>query len=809
MRPPRSGRWLALAIGCLFAATPVAARQLTSGSLPLKITSSASLVLADDDEIRIEGNVEAAANVTIVLRFDDATSRDYASRFNGERVLPPGPFRWTIATRALRTPNGRLLDPSSLQRMIFFHAAGRGRVSVHRMEVARSRRLPEGSVGHALGGETSELPAGFERITAHDPRITGANITEVRRPAPDPLVASGLRGVERLRLAWSGGRVRVTLWTEDPGQWETLPHPLERRIRVNGVDALAEHVTPSQWIDRRYLRGIDAEHTVHDDAWTAYGRHRGAPVTVEVDPTADGGVTIELAGSGPEALFLSAVLLEPAGTDAASRRVEAMRAEWYRSNWPIDAAASRPAVAPAPIALGQPDPPPLSAFAAPGTGVRFAVAVTSDIDVAAPRVRLEPPRRDGEVLGADVWAAQVRLERRSAGDTVLALADNTLSGTPGRLPLAAGTPRTYELWIDVPASAPPGRYAGSFHVGGNDRDVGIPIDIEVLDVALPAAPKAAGFYLDEAPHLAWFTDSAAERTRQTACDARLMARFGLGGSAPALTTPGDGTSGFANDVRIAAASGLVAPWFAYAPAKRLLQRHGIAGSAERMARVERELQASGIAPPLWSLADEPSNPDQDGPGLEPWIAAIRATVPGARIAAQLNSPADRRLIRHFDTVLLNDGYGLDLASLADAAAFGREVWIYNSTNFRLASGLWLWHSPAKRYLQWHARMPTADPLDPTDGREGDVQAIFPSRETCPPVPTIHRGLLDMADGIVDQRWLAWLAAQTGDLARRRSREIAAAVGASWRRAAALSPGELQRIRESIIEVYRTLERGPR
>lgn len=256
----------------------------------------------------------------------------------------------------------------------------------------------------------------------------------------------------------------------------------------------------------------------------------------------------------------------------------------------------------------------------------------------------------------------------------------------------------------------------------------------------------------------------------------------------------------------AAAANVAGPWLAYAPAKRLLAEQGIEKSAEAIARLEREMTAAGAKPPVWSVADEPSNPDNHETRLRAWIEAIRAAAPTARLAGHLNTPADRRLLGLFDVALVNDGYGLEAASVAEAAASGREAWLYNTGHMRAAAGLWLWATAARRYVQWHARMPTADAFDPTDGREGDVQMLFPETAICPAVPAIHRDLLEMADGVVDQRWLLWLEAQKTAATEALLRRIRTDSAGSWGKASGLGPAGLQGLRESIIELARGQQR---
>jgi hypothetical protein len=178
---------------------------------------------------------------------------------------------------------------------------------------------------------------------------------------------------------------------------------------------------------------------------------------------------------------------------------------------------------------------------------------------------------------------------------------------------------------------------------------------------------------------------------------------------------------------------------------------------------------------------------------------LRRAAPSARLAAQLNTPADLKLAGLFDVAVVNDGFGLDLPALRTVAK-GRELWLYNTGQPRLTAGLWLWRSPASRYTQWHARMPTADPLDPTDGREGDVQMVFPSTQTCPADPTIHRDLLEMAEGVVDQRWLLWLATQADAKARVLLEQIHHSTGETWKQVE--KQADLPRMRESINALAR-------
>ncbi|MFM2423083.1 MAG: hypothetical protein RL291_1613, partial [Pseudomonadota bacterium] len=241
------------------------------GPLPIAHVAHQPMQLAGD-ELHIRGTIEGTAPVVVVLRVDDGQSTTYATRFNEERTFPPGPFEWRRPVQGLLTPSGRTLDANDIRKVILFKGDKKSRVIVERFGTVRAESMPAGAVGYALGAPNAALPAGFQRIAPGHPAIEMGKVTVVRRPGPDPMVANGLRGIERLRLPVPPGRHRITLWTEDPGEWEHLPIVLERRITINGrvVDQFKR--SPSEWMMQRYLRGLNDEHTPNDDAWTAFGQ---------------------------------------------------------------------------------------------------------------------------------------------------------------------------------------------------------------------------------------------------------------------------------------------------------------------------------------------------------------------------------------------------------------------------------------------------------------------------------------------------------------------------------------------------------
>jgi hypothetical protein len=794
------------ALGMLLAlglCAPVTAAELGRGTLPIHLAGPQLAPMRSADALLLEGRIAAEQPVTVVVRIDDHASHDYASRANLERALPPGAFRWRINLHGLRASDGRTMRAAEIRQVIVFAPQAYARVEIARVTAVEGGDLPAGAKGYAFGPEVAPLPAGFERVGPDSPLILEGAPTAIARPAPDPLIASGVRGVARLRLPWPERRARVTIWAEDPGEWELLPHPLRQRITINGEVVRSYDWTPDEWIARRYLRGLQQEHGQADDAWSAFGQWRGAPVTAEVD-VGPNGLEIALDGDGPAAQFINAILIEPSGQTAALDAVRARRAEWYRSHWPVVASGTRATGILLPAA-GTRTLPTRRVTIAPGAGARITIAVAAR-QTTRPVIMLDAPQAGGFTLRANAWAGQWRLNREGAADTVLRLTDDLLRADVETLPLGPERPRTYEIWVQAPEDTPPGNYRGVLRVNAGDGTLRVPIVADVPDLHLPANNRA-GFYLDEAPHWTWFGDDA-KRSRQIACDLDFLRSIGIHGNAPALATPvPPDFRAFLHDMRAANKAGASAPWLAYAPLKRLLARKGeLAPSV--LADLAERLDAAGLPRPIWSLADEPGNADQSAHGLRATARQLRAAVPDVRLAGHLNAPHDLALAPLFDVILINQGFGIDKKSIAAAEHAGPEVWLYNTGRPRLTAGLWLWATGARRYLQWHARMPTADPFDPLDGREGDVQMIYPRARPCPHQPHINRRLLEMAQGITDGRWLAWLDGHTGPGARALRRRIRQRLGKTWAHASRLDAAEMAAIRQEIVALANSQHQDP-
>jgi hypothetical protein len=220
------------------------------------------------------------------------------------------------------------------------------------------------------------------------------------------------------------------------------------------------------------------------------------------------------------------------------------------------------------------------------------------------------------------------------------------------------------------------------------------------------------------------------------------------------------------------------------------------------AQATAEAAAAGLPAIAWVVADEPSGLGTLA-GAQRLARAMRAAAPGALLAAHLNDPRDAALLPLLDLVTVNHRFGADAADVARLRAGGVYPWLYNMPRLRLAAGFYLWRSGAEGLLQWHARMPTADAFDPTDGREGDVQFLWPTPGVCDQ-PDLDTDLLALAEGAEDLRWLAWLAAQAAPEARSLLARLRREIPDRWQDASALPPGAEAGWRDAIILLARRL-----
>ncbi|MTI18897.1 hypothetical protein E1162_16765 [Rhodobacteraceae bacterium RKSG542] len=728
-------------------------QSLGEGSLPIRVTPSQEDFMKEGEQIVISGIVNGSQPATIILRVDDDQSSDYASRYNLEQKLLPGPFDLRLPASGLRTTSGRLLDTSALYKVVL-DTDSPGLVQIDKFAIEEAPQLPKGSVGYSFGLESAPLFPGFKRVTKDSDMIKGGQPIPVLRKGPDDLVVSGMKGVERVTLPWPQGEpVTVHLWIEDLGDWEALPYPLERRININHETVHLLRETIDEWVARRYLAGKRREVQGAGDAWEDIAKHRGGYIRAET-VAGENGVTIDLAGDSLDATHLSAVLLTPPDDEAAIDFVNSERAHMARAGWPVSQnLKTRQADASFPLSSEGVTSTPLNSVVASGSGQWLTVALTTNEPAVLDYAQLE---FESDGFSGYVWAALRTLERTATNSNLLEVQQSRLLSDINGLSVEPQTPRLMDLWVDVATSVKPGIYGASLQVIHSQGQTSVPITIEVPQVRLPKAAYPAGFYMDVAPHLKWAFQEASKRTAQVQCDLDFMAQMGLTALAPPLETPAWGLAPiFYEDLTAATDLSAQKPHktLAYTPLKRLQREMGDVAAAQFLADFIPLIKDRKLPVPYWSVADEPSNPQHGGKdNTAQWIATLRQHAPEAKLAAQFNTPEDLDLADQLDLVLINDGFELTAETVSAIKEEGPLVWLYNTGRIRETAAFGMNITGATAYVQWHSRIPTADPFDPTDGREGDVQMLLPTAKVCQNQPDIHIGLLEMASGLVDQRW---------------------------------------------------------
>ena len=120
---------------------------------------------------------------------------------------------------------------------------------VTRFEEDEDFNLPEGAIGFDFATPDSKQISGYERVTPSDDRIESeGELSGLRRPTDKPVVAHGIVGVKKFSTEMPNGVYRVTLVTDDLGDWAKFPRPFGNRVRVNDKTVRVLTKDPSDWI---------------------------------------------------------------------------------------------------------------------------------------------------------------------------------------------------------------------------------------------------------------------------------------------------------------------------------------------------------------------------------------------------------------------------------------------------------------------------------------------------------------------------------------------------------------------------------
>ncbi len=728
----------------------------------------------------------------ILIRIDHTTSHNYYSRFNHEQVLASGSFTVRIDMDQLKTGH-RKPFASTESRRIYLKAFS-GDIQFEEAYLIDKPIASEHIVGWDFSLNKQSAAWGFYSLT---PTSTWVNIGghsgnqpkqgfikgTLRgrdRPYYDELINDGLEGIKQVKLPLKNGLWQVRLWTQDVGEWEYVPHPLNRTLRINQQVVLQESLTAEEWYSKYYFTPLNVSKAarqdytqhrtskLHHDFWQQIASIRGNPIDTVVE-VKNGILQIDLLSDHPSGEFLSAVIATPwnANAETILSNFTNQREQLFFERWPI---------------IAQPDRLKIDALSNltewGKTTPTFAknelitLRITFSEDMGTLNQSLMPFKNM-------TWFQMTPMLNRIGGQ------ENALTLKPY---LASFTPenhfaKTGDTWIMTgeydPLYQDRSNYnafshypiASSKALNAATKTASLYFDNGQLsthfntlqsgsgkDISLPNTATPIGIYLDFAPHLSWFSQQAA--SQQANQDYQFIRNFGLTGVAPALPTPTADSNSILNFKRATQApllAGLVPPFPAYTPLKRMLGQ-----SQQEQLETLKSLQSLNSLL-LWSLADEPGLfPELDN-NLLAMNKLISRFMPEMPRFAQLNQTHHAALADLYTDIAINQGYQITPARLERLKKSKKNYYLYNLPDLRFSAGLYLWQTQAKGFWQWHGRMPTAHPYDPTDGREDDVQFFLPLKSTASSANKkaqnhviIRADLLNLRTGVNDFRWLQWL-----------------------------------------------------
>lgn len=747
-------------------------------------------------QLRISGVNESDDSARLLIRIDSHRSSNYFTRFNREQLLPKGEFSFTLSLDNLRTERKQPFGSDEIRKL--FLSTLNGKISWQAVSLEPSPKLPAGLIGWDFGPQDQAKAAGFQQVSyplsadniQQGIRLKGT-IRNRNRPYFDPALADGFEGLTQLSLPLENGLWKVRLWVDDIGEWEYLPHALERAITINGQPVLLQKLDAQQWLSQYYLNQPQLPDKPSQSAnkegwlkqlqnafWSSFARERGHPVDALIEVKDQ---RLNLAFSSPDTAgrFISALLVSPANNleqlAAGKQAFEAydqQRLARFQEQWPVIANPQMAQYLPKAISA------PLSASSV--ASARSETLHWADREEIT--LRLNIPKDAGQLQRVNLPLKNLKLFRVQTGLRRAGGQEKALQPQLFLHPIDPDDPPEVtshsQQWVitgqvqfaeDLFQNAKPGFQVVGLNTGlespvadtstGTGTDTGltfshlqIPLTIKRLPLELPSASKPVGIYLDYAPHLSWFQYD--EQQSQADCDYKVLRELGLTGVAPALPTPVKGAEArFKRAAQSPLLQGLLPPFPAYTPVKRLLTDNS--QQARDSALIQLDKLKNTFPLLIWSLADEPGLHLKSDEKLDLFRSQLKQTLPEARVLAQLNHSHHDQLSSQYDAVLINQGYGLNSQRLASLKQADTQTYLYNLPHLRFASGLYLWRSGAEGFWQWHGRMPTAHPYDPTDGREDDVQMLMPTVEVCQP-PVLHSSLLGIRQGINDLRWLEWL-----------------------------------------------------
>jgi len=760
--------------------------------------------LNQQDILVIKGVNPNSSPQLLVIRIDDKSSHDYYSRANLERKVPAGEFVLRISALGLKKENKEPLDISQLRKLFVFSGGPRPKTSIEISSISIEKTQPFSDVVHAydFGGQQSGVLEGAIQVTLAVNKQPNSAIQlfgqmrEVDRPGPDPWIRDGIAGIEELRMPLDKGFWRIVIFREDIGEWENLPRQMDLRLSLNGIEQPWKQPikSASQWYQQQYLKFY--HQVAKEDPWQDIVSHRGLVQSYDFEQLSEQ-LSLQLLGDSPQNRFISGIILQKLedgvyqSTNNGLDLVNARREKYFRQHWLIEDKK---------LSIGRNNNNNIQSLRlAQGEGqlIEFDIQLKGE---SIPEWQSTFTDMGGYL---EVRKALPRWRRQGSGLHIIKRFSHLTALKKSKL--TKGNYRI-SIWLQAGGEQAAGQYDFKLVFKSKNTEIieQLAVNIEVLDLVLPMNKQKVGIYLDHSPHLTFFKQWESLQLAQVYCDLNYLDRLNLRALAPPLVTPTE------NNIQIwqqelalyyefYGATDLLA----YTPYKRLKEIFPQDALQQRMDTLSVEKQPGPNI--YWSIADENLAPNSV---VEQDAQQLHSANQFAKTAGHLNNKSQKALIDYLDLVLINHGFGVDADEIYriknTKSKNNKRIWLYNMPNRRLAAGAFLWRSHADGYVQWHGRMPTANPYDPTDGREADYQFFYPQPRACEALPDVDRGLFELAMGQYELRWLIWLEQQKEEQAVLLKESIEHHLGQTWQQAVKTTPSQLDNWFKQIINLAQSL-----
>ena len=766
---------------------------LLSANTELPIDQSlTSIAIKEGNQLHIEGVNNSASAAIVIIRIDNKQSKNYYSRYNKELTVLPGKFVFDLPLNGLLTSaKDKLTLPFT--KLIIFDSSDKN-ITINKLTIEASPVAPDNVLALDFGEADSAIFPGFNKVTTASNYLAGKLRTKVR-VSGDALIKDGIDGIDSIKTPWKNGTWKLSIWLADQGEWEYLAHFLSRKIVVNNNVFISQVFDWQQWVKQIYFAGGHKEAIIDGDLWEVIGKRRNGMITktIEID---NNQLDIKLLGVA-EAKFVSALVLEPVDSNFAEQTEDLCRQK-FLAKWPVKVVNYTQQSQASITDTSKITKIDGSYIAAKDTVLNLCFEIDG-IDDDNPFVHVAAPQdANGNTLTPVVRYAHWRYERPYPNASVLVASDSYLRTDIATMRLSKKVPRKLYTQVYIPADAQHGLYNANLQLVAGSKLYSKDFSIRVLNFKLPKLSQSVGLYLEPPPYYHWF-NMQQQVQDLFVNDLSFLAQLGFTTVAPALPTPNSKLNilDFKNMVQQQVDHGFNDIILAYAPLKRLLTTANEQEAASYLLSLHEILGEELFSKVYWSVFDEPHTTKiQQITNNINWLSQLPIEI---KTAGHANNSKQNKLLTKVDLLLINHGLQLNKKRISKLTK-QTEVWLYNMENPRIAAGFYLWKQQLSGYLQWHAQMPTADPFDPTDGREGDLMYLYPPELSNGEYRNIHRRLLDIHEATLDLRWLNWLQkqAKANDETEKLLKNINKIIPDNWSSAKKIATDKLQEMRSQII-----------